>query len=151
MTRLPLPNPSREKPGAYGQLGLADLFELREECLREFGFQDVYRRAGLQLAGLPRLLGNLVDTMVQHSSAFLTPTPPTHPPIPPYPCRKDKERENGAALEVLPDLLTELDAMAPPQRLLALVQVWGCVWGWGEGCGLRGLVGGWSKGVWWLR
>ena len=34
----------REKPGAYGQLGLADLFELREECLREFGFQDVYRR-----------------------------------------------------------------------------------------------------------
>ncbi|KAI7844383.1 hypothetical protein COHA_002181 [Chlorella ohadii] len=68
----------REKPGAYGQLGLADLFELREECLREFGFQDVYR--------------------------------------------KDKERENGAALEVLPDLLTELDALAPPQRLLALVQ-----------------------------
>lgn len=36
-----------EKPGAYGQLGLADLFELREECLREFGFPDVYRRANV--------------------------------------------------------------------------------------------------------
>lgn len=34
------------EPGAYGQLGLADLFELREECLREFGFEDVYRCAG---------------------------------------------------------------------------------------------------------
>ena len=33
----------RREPGAYGQLGLADLFELREECLREFGFADVYR------------------------------------------------------------------------------------------------------------
>lgn len=33
----------RDEPGAYGQLGLADLFELREECLREFGFADVYR------------------------------------------------------------------------------------------------------------
>ncbi|PSC76368.1 Pantothenate kinase 2 isoform B [Micractinium conductrix] len=68
----------RSKPGAYGQLGLADLFELREECLREFGFSDVYR--------------------------------------------KDKERENSAALEVLPDLLAEIDEMAPPARLLALVQ-----------------------------
>jgi hypothetical protein len=37
-------------------------------------------------------------------------------------CRKDKERENISALEVLPDLLTELDKMTPPQRLLALVQ-----------------------------
>lgn len=35
----------REEPGAYGQLGLGDLFELREECLREFGFADVYRWA----------------------------------------------------------------------------------------------------------
>lgn len=40
-------------------------------------------------------------------------------------CRHDKARENNAALEVLPDLLAELDAMAPPQRLLALLQV-GC-------------------------
>ena len=53
--------------------------------------------------------------------------PPTRPSTLPYyfipPRRKDKERENSAALEVLPDLLTELDEMAPPQRLLALVQV----------------------------
>lgn len=28
---------------AYGRLGLAELFELREECLREFGFQDIYK------------------------------------------------------------------------------------------------------------
>lgn len=68
----------RSEPGAYGQLGLADLFELREECLREFGFPDVYRL--------------------------------------------DKERENAAALEVLPDLLREMDELAPPARLLALVQ-----------------------------
>ena len=33
----------RSEPGAYGQLGLSDLFEMREECLREFGFADVYR------------------------------------------------------------------------------------------------------------
>lgn len=31
------------EPGAYGRLGLAELFEMREECLREFGFNDVYR------------------------------------------------------------------------------------------------------------
>lgn len=68
----------QEEPGAYGQLGLADLFELREECLREFGFADVYRH--------------------------------------------DKARENTAALEVLPDLLAEVDAMPPLQRLLALLQ-----------------------------
>lgn len=57
---------------------------MREECLREFGFADVYRQ--------------------------------------------DKERENVAALEVLPDLLGDLDRLAPPQRLLALVQV-RCGWG----------------------
>jgi pantothenate kinase len=68
----------RSEPGAYGQLGLADLFELREECLREFGFADVYQL--------------------------------------------DKERENAAALEVLPDLLAELDELNPAERLLALVQ-----------------------------
>jgi type II pantothenate kinase len=96
----------RAEPGAYGQLGLADLFELREctgvrcswvpaylhanmftharmrraageECLREFGFADVYR--------------------------------------------VDKERENAAALEVLPDLLAELDGLPPGERLAAAV------------------------------
>jgi hypothetical protein len=27
----------------YGAIGLSELFEMREECLREFGFSDVYR------------------------------------------------------------------------------------------------------------
>lgn len=36
--------------------------------------------------------------------------------------RLDKERENKAALEVLPDLLMELDAMDSRKRLLALVE-----------------------------
>lgn len=31
------------EPGSYGALGLAELFEMREECLREFNFTDVYR------------------------------------------------------------------------------------------------------------
>lgn len=33
----------RAEPGAYGVLGLGEVFEMREECLREFGFTDVYR------------------------------------------------------------------------------------------------------------
>jgi len=33
----------RTEPGCYGQLGLGEIFEMREECLREFGFSDVYR------------------------------------------------------------------------------------------------------------
>ena len=36
--------------------------------------------------------------------------------------RLDKERENTAALSVLPDLLLELDAKAPDQRLLTLIE-----------------------------
>lgn len=68
----------RREPRAYGRLGLADLFELREECLREFAFPDIYRL--------------------------------------------DKQRENQAALEVLPDLLRELDDLPPPKRLLSLIQ-----------------------------
>lgn len=32
-----------EEPTAYGKLGLANLLELREECLREFQFIDTYR------------------------------------------------------------------------------------------------------------
>ncbi|XP_068305597.1 pantothenate kinase 2-like [Pyrus communis] len=32
-----------EEPAAYGKLGLANLLELREECLREFQFIDAYR------------------------------------------------------------------------------------------------------------
>lgn len=37
-------------------------------------------------------------------------------------CRLDKERENAAALEVFTDLLTELDAMGPRQRLTSLIE-----------------------------
>jgi bifunctional damage-control phosphatase, subfamily II, fusion protein len=33
----------QSEPQAYGELGLADLLEMREEALREFGFLDVYR------------------------------------------------------------------------------------------------------------
>jgi hypothetical protein len=36
--------------------------------------------------------------------------------------RLDKERENAAALEVLPDLLKELDAMTPHARLTSLIE-----------------------------
>jgi hypothetical protein len=35
----------QSEPQAYGELGLADLLEMREEALREFGFLDVYRCA----------------------------------------------------------------------------------------------------------
>lgn len=31
-----------EEPAAYGKFGLANLLELREECLREFQFGDAY-------------------------------------------------------------------------------------------------------------
>jgi hypothetical protein len=37
-------------------------------------------------------------------------------------CRLDKARENAAALEVLPDLLREVDALPPADRLASLVQ-----------------------------
>jgi len=30
-------------PASYGKIGLGELFEMREECLREFGFTDVYK------------------------------------------------------------------------------------------------------------
>lgn len=37
-----------EEPAAYGKLGLANLLELREECLREFQFVDAYRSIKLR-------------------------------------------------------------------------------------------------------
>ena len=40
-------NKLQQKPGAYGVKGLGDLFEMRELCLREFGFKDVYRYASV--------------------------------------------------------------------------------------------------------
>ncbi|KAL7138993.1 hypothetical protein ABFS83_09G020600 [Erythranthe nasuta] len=56
-----------EEPAAYGKLGLANLLELREECLREFHFHDVYRSIKQReneasLAVLPDLLMEL-DSM----------------------------------------------------------------------------------------
>ncbi|KAM3319093.1 pantothenate kinase 2 [Capsicum chacoense] len=53
-----------EEPAAYGKLGLANLLELREECLREFHFFDAYRTIKLReneasLAVLPDLLMEL--------------------------------------------------------------------------------------------
>ncbi|XP_059656401.1 pantothenate kinase 2 isoform X3 [Cornus florida] len=50
-----------EEPAAYGKLGLANLLELREECLREFNFVDAYRSIKQReneasLAVLPDLL-----------------------------------------------------------------------------------------------
>lgn len=42
------------EPGAYGQVGLSDLFELREECLKEFGFSDIYRRVWWACDGLEK-------------------------------------------------------------------------------------------------
>ncbi|KAB2001464.1 hypothetical protein ES319_D12G303900v1 [Gossypium barbadense] len=53
-----------EEPAAYGKLGLANLLELREECLREFQFLDAYRSIKQReneasLAVLPDLLPEL--------------------------------------------------------------------------------------------
>ena len=80
----------REEPAAYGRIGLSGLFEMREECLRAFGFSDAY---------------------------FF-----------------EKQRENAAALAVLPDLLAELDGMNDERRLLALVEgvLAGNIFDWGS-------------------
>ncbi|CAM0952609.1 unnamed protein product [Alopecurus aequalis] len=56
-----------EEPAAYGKFGLANLLELREECLREFQFYDAYvsikqRENEASLAVLPDLLMEL-DSM----------------------------------------------------------------------------------------
>ncbi|XP_058088993.1 pantothenate kinase 2 isoform X2 [Magnolia sinica] len=56
-----------EEPAAYGKFGLANLLELREECLREFQFLDAYRTIKqreneVSLAVLPDLLIEL-DSM----------------------------------------------------------------------------------------
>lgn len=31
------------EPGVYGVKGFADIVEMRELCLREFGFMDIYK------------------------------------------------------------------------------------------------------------
>ncbi|KAH7550466.1 hypothetical protein JRO89_XS13G0196800 [Xanthoceras sorbifolium] len=60
-----------EEPAAYGKLGLANLLELREECLREFQFHDAYRSIKQReneasLAVLPDLLVEL-DSMSEET------------------------------------------------------------------------------------
>ncbi|KAJ4712340.1 pantothenate kinase 2 [Melia azedarach] len=60
-----------EEPAAYGKLGLANLLELREECLREFQFHDAYRSIKQReneasLAVLPDLLMEL-DSMSEET------------------------------------------------------------------------------------
>ena len=54
----------REEPAAYGKIGLSGLFEMREECLRAFGFKDAYfdvkrQENAAALAVLPDLLAEL--------------------------------------------------------------------------------------------
>lgn len=54
----------REEPAAYGRIGLGDLFEMREECLRFFRFTDVYEDVKKQenesaLLVLPDLLAEI--------------------------------------------------------------------------------------------
>ena len=34
----------RNEPSSYGGTGVAELLGMREECLREFGFKNVYRQ-----------------------------------------------------------------------------------------------------------
>jgi hypothetical protein len=105
-----------QDPGAYGKLGLSDLFEMREECLREFGFSDVYRldkdkenNLALQVWG-----SNMGFRVLQLWGSWLRCIPPpTHPPTPPAASflfvrefgfsdvyRLDMEKEDSLALQV---------------------------------------------------
>ncbi|KAH9720228.1 Pantothenate kinase 2 [Citrus sinensis] len=64
-----------EEPAAYGKLGLANLLELREECLREFQFLDAYRSIKQReneasLAVLPDLLVEL-DSMSKETRLLM--------------------------------------------------------------------------------
>jgi len=125
---------------------------MREECLREFGFEDVYRcrvmpRVHKQCYRMQCNNTKGVTTSVTYDwewpqyrrlsrgvpycwwtrimlgmfrgcDVFLSPVRPLASP-----CRPDKERENAAALEVLPDLLRELDAVRT--RLMLLISIVG--------------------------
>lgn len=56
----------QEEPAAYGRVGLSELLEMREECLRGFGFEDIYLEVKQEenaaaLAVLPDLLAELDD------------------------------------------------------------------------------------------
>jgi hypothetical protein len=175
----------RDAPGAYGQTGLFELLELREECLREFGFRDVYRWAAVAGASGPLRCPPCTAAVLQSRcrAALGAPAPPpsasqrTPPAWPaglhaqqrqtgctrapstrgrpaclPAPRRNEKERENAAALEVLPDLLRELDDMAPRARLLSLVEgvLAANIFDWGaKACVQLYQVGGAGERWWW--
>lgn len=87
-----------EEPAAYGKLGLANLLELREECLREFQFVDAYRsikQRYLEFSTHPLFDVEMYPLLLRPLSSFVA-------------CN----RENEASLAVLPDLLMELDSMS---------------------------------------
>lgn len=83
---------------------LADLFELREECLREFKFMDAYKldKQSENEVFFSVYCQRWLYTLVVYNivSALLV----------------------QVALEVLPDLLEELDELSAEDRLLALVE-----------------------------
>lgn len=142
----------RSHPEAYGLLGLSEVFEMREDCLREFRFYDIHACACPRSHAFEQQTQRCMPCQANHTrscsifSMFWDCCPR---PMPRQPisqgrccnsrhgavcaprrtvtprdgeCRKDKQRENAAALQVLGDLFTELDSLAPRARLHALVQ-----------------------------
>ena len=63
-----------EEPAAYGKLGLANLLEMREECLREFQFVDAYRsiKQRYTLFWIMLLLSKHLATMWSQEMSKLT-------------------------------------------------------------------------------
>ena len=83
-----------EEPAAYGKFGLANLLELREECLREFQFFDAYVSIKQRLGHTLFMVANKY-LLLWLLNCFMF----------------SAWRENEASLAVLPDLLMELDSM----------------------------------------
>ena len=80
----------RSEPSAYGGTGLSELLGMREECLREFGFKDVYRsvsifsksrfsgESGVFSVVKCRLLPVEVGGMLMHYMMILVGMPPVN-------------------------------------------------------------------------
>ncbi|KAF8005956.1 hypothetical protein BT93_K0284 [Corymbia citriodora subsp. variegata] len=105
-----------EEPAAYGKMGLANLLELREECLREFQFLDAYKVVQVVL-NVIRAVSSLDNFCFETGMPIKVQQGPKrrnrfNPTI----------RENEASLAVLPDLLLELDSMSEETRLLTLIE-----------------------------
>ncbi|KAJ8449095.1 hypothetical protein Cgig2_004150 [Carnegiea gigantea] len=101
-----------EEPAAYGKLGLANLLELREECLREFQFSDAYRSIKQRQLLPPSLFLFFCPFLFCGCCYGVGLT-------------KEKSNyrwENEASLAVLPDLLLELDSMSEDARLFTLIE-----------------------------